>query len=114
MLKLFNVLLIVLATCFSNLSFSSNDEVVMLASGCVALSKMYESTNEKAWLAEEMASNSDSFGAGYCMGIMQVFEGTRSCRKYNWFELAEYIAAQEPFLDRYRNVDQLITAACGG
>ena len=95
----------------ANMSMANKSDVKKLVSGCVTLTKIYETRSEKSLLASQMTSVSDSFSAGYCMGVVKTYG--EICRKYNWFQIATFIAAQSQVVDRYRNTDKLVEVACG-
>jgi hypothetical protein len=109
----FKSLLLIGFVFFSANSYSLNSEEEIFVKGCSSLVKIYDNRTEKAFLADKMASNADSFGAGYCKGILETLGGRSGCSSYDWYELASFISAQEPFMDRYRNLSKLLSAACG-
>jgi len=94
-------------------SYSLDAKEEQFVKGCTSLVKIYDNRNEKSFLADKMASNADSFGAGYCKGILEALGGRSGCSSYDWYELASFISAQEPFMDRYRSLNKLVSAACG-
>jgi len=108
----FKSLLLMSLAFFSASSYSLNSEDQLFVKGCTSLVKIYDNRTEKAFLADKMASNADSFGAGYCKGILENLGRRSGCSSYNWYEQASFISAQEPFMDRYRNLSKLFSAAC--
>ena len=94
-------------------SYSLNAEEELFVKGCSSLVKIYDNRTEKAFLADKMASNADSFSAGYCKGILETLGGRSGCSSYDWYDQASFISAQEPFMDRYRSLSKLLSAACG-
>lgn len=98
---------------FSANSYSLNAEDELFVKGCTSLVKIYDNRTEKSFLADKMASNADSFSAGYCKGILETLGRRSGCSSYDWYELASFISAQEPFMDRYRSLSKLLSAACG-
>mgnify|MGYP006945860430 CR=1 FL=1 len=111
-LKTNSFILISLVLCSAN-SYSLSAKEELFVKGCSSLVKIYENRTEKSFLADKMASNADSFGAGYCKGKLESISGRFGCYSYNWYEQASFISAQEPFMDRYRNLANLLSAACG-
>ncbi len=98
---------------FTVSSYSLDAEEELFVKGCTSLVKIYDNRNEKSFLADKMASNADSFSAGYCKGILETLAVRSGCSSYDWYEQASFISAQEPFMDRYRNLSKLLSAACG-
>ena len=94
-------------------AYSLDAEEELFVKGCSSLVKIYDNRTEKAFLADKMASNADSFSAGYCKGILETLGGRSGCSSYDWYDQASFISAQEPFMDRYRNLSKLLSAACG-
>ncbi|MFT4908502.1 MAG: hypothetical protein ACI978_002598 [Oleispira sp.] len=109
----FKSLLLIGFVFFSAHSYSLNSEEEIFVKGCTSLVKIYDNRTEKSFLADKMASNADSFGAGYCKGVLETLGRRSGCSSYNWYELASFISAQEPFMDRYSNSRKLFSAACG-
>lgn len=95
----------------NSLALDAEEELFII--GCSSLVKIYDNRTEKAFLADKMASNADSFSAGYCKGILETVSVRPGCSSYDWYEIASFISAQEPFMDRYRSLSNLISNACG-
>jgi len=108
----FKLLALVSFAFFAINSYSLDAEEELFVKGCTSLVKIYDNRTEKAFLADKMASNADSFSAGYCKGILETLAGRSGCSSYDWYEQASFISAQEPFMDRYRSLSKLLSAAC--
>ena len=72
---------------FAVSSYSLDSEEELFVKGCSSLVKIYDNRTEKAFLADKMASNADSFSAGYCKGILETVGGQSGCYSYDWYLL---------------------------
>ena len=112
--RVYRAAIFLMITVLSIQTHALDAEEELFVKGCSSLVKIYDNRTEKAFLADKMASNADSFSAGYCKGILETVGGRSGCYSYDWYELASFISAQEPFMDRYRDAKHLFKAACGG
>ncbi|MBQ0781039.1 MAG: hypothetical protein KBT79_09560 [Thalassolituus oleivorans] len=78
-------------------SWNANDGVFLVDS-CREVLEIYKNREEKTLLAAQRTSLKESMMAGFCIGAIQQFIASDSCRitrGKSWFELAKQIAEND-------------------
>ncbi|WP_345316158.1 hypothetical protein [Ferrimonas gelatinilytica] len=96
------LLLICLSVIVAFMPSIAKAKSLSLVQSCAELVDIYESRDEKKFLASQRTSLSESFRAGYCRGVLEQHRASnnRHCSS-DWYKRAKFIAALRNHEDRF-------------